>query len=169
MVIEHSFVTTLEAAPAMEAAHATLRRHGFARSTFGAADSVELRRGKTSASRAKTVAELPQAVRIHWDRGRVTMALSIDNYAMWGAQASLTGSSNSKKLKLHTELLTAIAVALEKVLVHRLPIEMAAADWDRIEKDIIDTARRRTRRMWIIFAIIMAVFAAIITTAIMAS
>ena len=68
MVIEHTFVTTMEAPQAMTAAAQFLAQrgfvdaagHGFAVDNEADWNSLEMRRGKKSAVRAKSIAQLPQ-------------------------------------------------------------------------------------------------------------
>lgn len=152
MVIEHTFITTMDAPEAMRAATEMLRSRGF-ESAAGAAfpvgsvewDSLEMRRGKSNPARAKNVAELPQGVRLHWDRGRVSVAISITASAEWGLGGHATvASERPAKMRLHQELLTAIAVSLEQRLAQRQEPATAMAEWERVEAMIRDAARRRS-------------------------
>jgi hypothetical protein len=139
------------------------------RGPYVGAEAIEMRRGKASASRAKTVTDLPQVVRVQFDRGRVTVGLSIDTNAVWGTQSTLGGTSRSaKNVQVHTELLTAIAVALEQVVAHGQAPDSATGEWDRIEAQVAARARRRARNLWITLAVIIGLFAGMITIAIVA-
>ena len=131
MVIEHSFVTTLDPQQTMRAASEFLGSHGFIAQTRagfamgqGEWDRLEMRRGQTKLRKAKSVAQLPQVAHVHWDRGRVNVGLSIEPSAAWGGnsvfQMGITSNSmvvgNAKKMKLHAALLMAIANGLEAVV-----------------------------------------------------
>src|SRR3712207_6576985 len=85
MVVEHVFVTTLEAPDALTRASEFLAAGGFVvqeQKAFplGGWNAVEVTRGKSNAARAKSVEELPQRVRVEWDRGRVTVAAYIQAF-----------------------------------------------------------------------------------------
>ncbi|MBC8105046.1 MAG: hypothetical protein H7Z14_00525 [Anaerolineae bacterium] len=178
MVIEHTFVTTLDAPQAMHAASEMLGRRGFVSETgsgftVGQAqwDRLDMRRGK-KAARAKSVSELPQRVHVGWDRGRVTVAMAIEPSAVWGGSAwnlqlgfgvsSGTNDGSPKKMRLHTDLLMSIARSLEQLLANRQPPEVAMQEWDQAEAAIAVAARKRRIRMWIVAGVIITVFAALI-------
>src|SRR6266550_777518 len=83
MLVEHAFITTLEASDALQLASRFLNARGFeavAQNAFalgpGGWNVLEMTRGKRKAQRAKSVVDLPQQVRLEWDRGRVTVAAS---------------------------------------------------------------------------------------------
>src|SRR3954452_20642571 len=86
MVIEHQFVTTMEGSDAMRAASEFLTARGFAvkgQNDFavgGGWTTLEVIRGKSNAARAKSIAELPQRLRLDYDRGRVTVAATLEYY-----------------------------------------------------------------------------------------
>jgi hypothetical protein len=173
VVIEHVFVTTLPSHEAMQRAAQFLQSGGFTNAQSAAFplggewNSLEMRRGKTNAGRAKSVSQLPQLARLDWDRGRVTVALSIAANAVWGGGGfAVTGASgtpgNPKKMKLHADLLTAIARGLEQVLANQQPPGLARAEWDIAEHAISLAARKRSRRTWILVGVIFAALAAVI-------
>ena len=182
MVIEHTFVTTMEPADTMRAAADLLTRRGFENaggSAFavgsGEWNTLEMRRGKNKAAKAKNIAQLPQTAHVHWDRGRVSIALAIEPSAVWGGGGISLGfgldggtpDGKPKKMKLHTELLMAIANALELVLAQRRPPESVTGDWDRIEVEIHRAAKRRLWRNAIILIAFLAIMAGLITLAVM--
>ncbi len=184
MVIEHTFVTTMEPAETMRAAAELLGRRGFtniAGSAFavGSAEwnTLEMRRGKTKAAQAKNIAQLPQTAHLEWDRGRVSVALAIEPNAVWGGGSFSIGfgldaaspQGKPKKMKLHTELLMAIANALERVLARREAAEALMAEWDRVEAEIHRAARRRIWRNAIIVTLFLLIAGGLITLAVMNS
>lgn len=173
MVIEHTFVTTLEADQTMQAALQFLSMRGFVRPALTAFpvgktwDTLEMRRGKTKAARAKNIADLPQVAHVQWDRGRVTVAMSIEPSYTWGGQQAFgfqagTTAGSPKKMKLHVRMLSAIATGLEQVLAHQADPMIAVQPWVSADEEAAALARRRTRRNWIIFAIVLALFAGVI-------
>jgi hypothetical protein len=183
VVVEHTFITTLEAREAMRRASEMLATQGFAADTAFAVqkddwNTLEMRRGKKRASRAKNIAELPQVVHIHYDRGRVNLALSIEPNYVWGGGSfssigfgidSTSPTGNSKKMRLHAELLTAIAEALEQVMSHEPRHGLSLQRWDFVEEEIRRVARRRTIRNIILVVAIPLIIAALITLVIVLS
>jgi hypothetical protein len=194
VVIEHVFVTTLDAQRTMEASIRFLQARGFQYATvgntgrtafpvgviaggagFGGSGAIgewttlEMRRGAKNAARAKNIAELPQAAHVHWDRGRVTVLLTIEPSYTWGGSTSTLGlqmgaaTGDPKKMTLHTQMLMAIATGLEQVLVGGTAPEFAAQPWALAEAEARRLASARTRRNWIIFGVIMTLFAGVIT------
>lgn len=170
MVIEHTFVTTRDAADIMQAAMHFLAARGFAQPAGPAAfpmggewKDLELRRGRKNAARAKSVVELPQIARVHFDRGRVTVLLTIEASHAWGGSGGgfqLTHGSiqgNPKKMQLHTQLLMAIATGLEDVLLHNTAPEVAIQSWDRAEQAAHAAAKKRRRRNAIIAVVVIGI------------
>ncbi len=159
MVVEHTFVTTLPPTEAMHAAAEFLSARGFTSASAprafaigdagaGVWDQLEVRRGRDplSAGRARHLLQLPQQVRLEWDRGRVTVAASI---------ADRFGKKD------RVALLTAIASGLDRLLAQRQPPEVAAADWGAIESRI-ERARRRSRLIAVIVVVAFALLLAIL-------
>lgn len=172
MVVEHSFVTTLEAEPALATAAELLQLRGFTRAALvqGAPGSApfEMRRGKKAASSARSVSQLPQTVRLYWDRGRVTIALSIEANSVWGGQSSWGATvEKPEKMQMHADLLSGIAVALEQVLAHAQPHQVATAQWDRAETEIAAAAKRRNRNVFIMVGVFLVIVTALATLAVM--
>ena len=174
MVIEHTFVTTMEAPETLQAAAAFLQGGGFApvaataKAGAPARDAcLEMGRGKTNAARAKSVAELPQYIRLDFDRGRVGLAISITPSSAWGG-SSFTSSDAAirpndkaalKRLKLHMDMLNAILSGLEQLLAQRVPAEVAGREWLEAEARIAAAARRRKRQSIIAVAVLGLVIA----------
>jgi hypothetical protein len=180
VVIEHTFVTTMEPGDTMRAASSLLGSRGFeqAGGAFavgsGEWNTLEMRRRKTAA-RARNIAQLPQTAHVQWDRGRVTVVLGIEPSAVWGGGGFSLGfgatvtDGNAKKMKLHTELLMAIANALEAVLVRRQPPEAVTAEWDRVEAEIHRAAKRRLWRNVVILVVFFAFIGGLIALAVINS
>ena len=170
MVIEHTFVTTLDAPEALQAASSFLQERGFSTAAPTAPSSLEMRRGKTNPARARSVAELPQSIRLDFDRGRIGVAVSITPSAAWGGRSwlnseveiSATDQKLLKRMKLHTDMLMAIAGGLEQVLVHRAPADVAARHWAEAEEHIAVAARRHKRRNIVVATCLSLFVAAII-------
>ena len=104
MVVEHTFITTIEGHDALRMAWELLVSRGFAplppleaAQLPHSPNAVELRRGRENPDRAKSVVELPQFVRVEWDRGRVTVAAAITPRTAWGRQYA-PGSIVSKSM-----------------------------------------------------------------------
>ena len=172
MVIEHTFVTTLEAADTLRLASDFLRWWGFEAQVEGgfqlgqpAWNAVELRRGMKNPARAKSLSDLPQQVRLEWDRGRVTLAAAITPRAgAFGTPKSLANTD-----PLHQQLLMAIAQSLEMLLVHRYPPEQAAQPWQLVEARIQEKATHGRRRSRTIVIVVVCIFAALIALSIWAN
>jgi hypothetical protein len=118
MLIEHSFVTTLDMPAAMSHAAAFLAYFGFKVQSFEAG-RLEAIRGRVRATAARVV-QLPQTVHLIFDRGRVTIAASIQQR---------TGDG----LPAHAQLMTALVRGLERLLAHQLPFEQAANELRQVE------------------------------------
>lgn len=169
MVIEHTFVTTLDASEALQAASSFLEQCGFSAASPTRPSSLEMRRGKSNPGRARSVAELPQSIRLDFDRGRIGLALSITPSPAWGGGSWLnseveikaTDQKLLKRMKLHTDMLIAIAGGLEKILVHRAAADVASREWAEAEERIADAARRRKRRNMVV-ATCLSLFVAMI-------
>src|SRR5688572_28685465 len=78
MLVEHSFVTTMDREPAFRAVELSLSSIGFQR-IEAPPQTLELRRGRDK-PHANGVGTLPQAVRVDFDRGRVVVAASIQEH-----------------------------------------------------------------------------------------
>ena len=181
MVIEHTFVTTMESAEALTAASNLLRDGGFTVLNNGAFQmggwtDLEVTRGKKNLARAKDASECPQQVRLEWDRGRVTVAASItprpqrSRSFVWGGVVGGVAyalSNAPKKEKVYADLLMVITRSVEMLLAQRLPQEEARREWLAVETQMQADARRARRRatiIWLsILGVIVAVVAAIVT------
>jgi hypothetical protein len=184
MVIEHTFITTMEAPEALSAASNFLQSGGFQvmnNSAFqmGGWTDLEVARGRASPARAKDVTQYPQQVRIEWDRGRVNVAASVtqrprkEKRFMWSGRASYQAgplSGAPPKDRAYADLMLVITRGLEILLAQRLSPQEAAREWFAVETQMRDEARRaRNRSIAIGVAILVLFIGLIIFAAIMAS
>lgn len=150
MLVEHAFVTTLEAGPALEEATMLFKSLGFEMEEQSDRLLVA-RKGVKNAARAKSAAELPQRIRLEFDRGRIQLAATIEEHRKVG--------------DLHRDLLLAMVNLLESRLAKRTPLAEAMAPWQAlVEKSARAAARRRLISriiIWGLILVLLASFAAI--------
>lgn len=188
MIVEHTFVTTCEPTQAMQHAARFLGSHGFInneRAAFPiggqAWTSLEMKRGVKNAGRAKSVAQLPQMARVDYDRGRVSVAISLtEGGAFTGGSrvwpvlafglvgAAMMGSQYSgKKFAGHQRaMLMALASGIERAIAGDTSQSPADEEIARVEAEIADDMRRRNRRNWIILGVIIVLMVTIIMLAV---
>jgi hypothetical protein len=128
-------------------------------------------RGRDNAARARSVEELPQRVRVEWDRGRVTVAAYIQAF---GRSAFSVGSgvelpAHSPKVRLHAQLMTAVAQGLELLLAHHQPPDEARRPWDAAAAMIAADARDRRRKRNVALTVLALLFAGLIGLAVWAN
>jgi hypothetical protein len=102
MIVEHAFITTKEEAEVEATARDLLSMLGFSPAVTpeGTADRLEFSRGRRHARQAiYNLERQPQRVRIEFDRGKVTVAASIEPHG--------------KPHDLHRELLLTLATFIE--------------------------------------------------------
>jgi hypothetical protein len=173
MIAEHVFVTTLEPPVALTRIMDFLTARGFrprehTSAAQGPWSSVVFFRGRKYAARAKSVSELPQEVRLGWDRGRVTVAVSIRAVArsILPVTASMDGApelpASSPKARLHTNLILSIAEGLELLLSREVAPAEAAARWEAVEEEIRLDARSRRRKSLVYLFILLALLALLV-------
>ena len=135
MLVEHSFVTTLEAVDALSRIQQLVEGLGF---TVEECDEHQLsaRRGERTAARAKSLEELPQHLKIGFDRGRIDLAISLE--------------VRRRALDLHRDLLLGIARALESSVVSGLKTEQAVELLVELQRELGHQATRRKIRSWIL-------------------
>jgi hypothetical protein len=151
MIVEHVFITTLEAPDALRLASQFLATRGFEAIAQGAFamgpqgwNVLEMSRGKKNPGKAKSVVQFPQQVRLEWDRGRVTVAASA--MSLVESRATTVGKLKGKPLERQREMLMAIATQLEHLLaIRREPHDVIAA-WSQIEGEIDQRDRAHRRR-----------------------
>lgn len=185
MVIEHTFITTLEAEHALGTVAQFLVDRGFAvqpQTAFapigvgggmiGQAPRVlELTRGKTNPARAKGIDDLPQRVRVEWDRGRVSIAASVapKNEKTVRKTPVLVGPESADLATLRAAgvmgcLLLTITQVTEILLAYHNP-QQAVATWNLLEAGLARRAevrRKRARRNFISVMIVLGVLIAVL-------
>jgi hypothetical protein len=180
MVIEHTFVTTLDAHEALTAASNLLQSGGFLvknNSAFqiGTWTDLEVSRGRKTAARAKDATQCPQQLRMEFDRGRVNIAASITpmdrrnrsfrfgGVVLWGVSAM---ARREGKDRVYGELMMVITQSLESLLVHHMSPEEAQQPWRIVEAQIKDSARRARQRRMVIWFTILGIILALLGFAI---
>jgi hypothetical protein len=175
MVVEHTFITTMEAPEALRAASEFLQASGFVAKADGAFQidgswpALEMSRGSVKLTRSG-IRDWPQQVRVEWDRGKVEVAASVmppRRGRSWNV--SLTGTSDVRVSKRDDatmrDMLTKLATALELLLAQR-SLDEAAAHWSEIELRLEAEAKARKRaariRTWIILGIFFLFIAALV-------
>ena len=118
MLVEHTFVTTLEAVPAVRRACEFLQGAGFHLESVSN-DGVQAVRGRKNPNTRK-IRELPQSVKLVYDRGRVNVAAAIT-------------PRGAKDKPVHAYLMTALVRALEDLLAGGQSLEQVAATWSAAE------------------------------------
>ena len=183
MLAEHTFITTLDADEVMALAELFLRDIDYRRpTTTPPADHAKWRRRPTEylppfaspsagamellvtggARKARAwmhFADLPRAVSVRYDRGRVTVAASIHEHG--------------KVTPLHQQLVLAVASGLEQVLAQGQPRKTAVQPFDDVIDAMDDEYEKRRRRRWtfgcgivffsVLFIILILLLSAIIT------
>jgi len=121
MVVEDDFVTTLDADAALSLAH-----DGFAPPPAPQSPSplsfIHVRRGRRRPGRYTRLRELPQEVRLEYDRGRVNIAASIE--------------PRGRDRYVHAELLVAIVATLRLLLTGQVASEQAGATLGAVESEL---------------------------------
>jgi hypothetical protein len=170
MVVEHQFITTLEAADALRLASQFLAERGFearAQGAFalGGGDAwnvLEMARGKKNPRRAKSVVEYPQMLRMEWDRGRVTVAVSSTSYQE--SRSDYFGRrTTGKAAQWQQQALLAVATHLQQLLEARADSAAVVASLAAQENELHELHRRRQRRsMWTTVIVLVVIFGGVI-------
>jgi hypothetical protein len=169
MLVEYSFITTLEANDALRAASDFLTGRGFIVETTnafaldgGSWNALEVRRDKKGRARTGTAVDLPQVVRLEWDRGRVTLAALSLHAPTFNKRLSREPGGGRIEIE-QRRLLWSIARSMELVVGTQQP-NQGADEWDRAEQEVINktAAKRKGNRTLIIIVAIVAVIAIII-------
>lgn len=174
MLVEHTFVTTIPMAQAMPTIEQFLRSRGFIipedappASEGSSQPALHLQRPIGRVGRNRWLAILPQILRLQFDRGRITLALSISPQTDWNRKArrpAFKRQITPGELNGQTNLLVAEAQAVESILAAQLPVDQAVQQWDRIEQQLVQEvqdAARRHRAICIVLGLItLAIIAA---------
>jgi hypothetical protein len=145
MLVEHTFVTTLDKDAAFEQAVAALAALGFAQ-VERTEVSVTLRRGKAKINRVVRSDDLPQQVVVHFDRGRIQFAASLEE-----------SPALRRERPLQQEFLMTLATLTEACLSRREPLQRARAAWDLLADRIERSYHRRRRRNRIGLGIVLLI------------
>ncbi|MEW6249264.1 MAG: hypothetical protein AB1716_01340 [Planctomycetota bacterium] len=147
MIVEHTFITTLEPGECERLATGLLEACGFRRDS-AAQGGLEFRRGAKSPEKAGRPDLAPQTVRVEYDRGRVVVA------------ASLTPAR--KPSPEQRDLLLTVAGALEAVLAQGRAVDEAQEPWLAVHQRIAARVRRRDRQVNFLVGGIVAFLVAVI-------
>ena len=166
MLVEHTFVTTMDAPDAMRQAAEFLGEFGFVAQADRAFqmgqtwNALEVRRGSTRRRWRSPMRDWPQQVRVEWDRGRVGVAASMSPPPRGRLDTSAGNVRRRDRLAVEQTLVT-LARSIELLLVPGGSADQARAAWGPCEQQLIDqSARQRRRQRWILaFAIIFALLA----------
>ncbi len=110
---------------------------------------ITTRRGHDRPSASRAISQLPQNVRVEFDRGRVTIGASIREIG--------------KATDLHKDLMLAIVSGLESVLVQRQMPEQARQPVDEVEQRIGQRhAKRRRRQRGCVIALVVVLVAIVV-------
>ena len=171
MLLEHVFVTTLDPNEALRRASEFLGARGFV-STGGGFQvesqwtTLEVRRGQTNPAKAKGIPDLPQTVRIVYDRGRVNMAIAMPAYkrAFWTGVGEYPPAH--VKAIPHGDLLMAIARSVEAVMTQPAPPPETGQDWAALEASLraqgMKEHRRRRITLYLAVVFVIAMFVLLI-------
>lgn len=154
MVVEHIFVTTYDLADAMDMADDVLLDQGF-KASSGTGPAREWTRGLTTAKNNVRVSDLPQRVRMEFDRGRVMLAASIEE-------------RHREKTKLHEALLLGVAGAVEARLAGQ-SLEQSRALVAAPQADIEKLFRRQRTGRRIAIGFLLAIILGIVVLCVVAA
>jgi hypothetical protein len=180
MVVEHSFVTTMEAAEAFRVAGEFLTSRGFrvtdgprAHESDGArCEVMGFKCGGTAGSRGSRVADLPQSVWVEYDRGRVVVGASALAYAPHLLTQPRTEVAPTSELgKPFVSLLFMTVLSIEALLCPgaRQERPVLAGHWEMLEESFVRQRkafrRGELRKLAIVGAFIAAFLALMVASA----
>ncbi|MBX3317553.1 MAG: hypothetical protein KF902_11920 [Phycisphaeraceae bacterium] len=152
MIIEHTFVTTLDPDDAFAGADQYLGPLGFERPMEGIDTSSpdhgfrEWTRGKDNPAKAKVPTQLPQRLRMDFDRGRVTMAYAV------------TFTHPAKAAKHLKASALALCAGVEQLLTGARSCDELITEVRELEEEL----DRRARKSKTVAAVLLGAFVAII-------
>jgi hypothetical protein len=165
MLVEHTFVTTLEAPETLIRVADMLIPFGFAAAPqtgfdlSGVRTQLEMTRGSATRRRPKDVREWPHSIRVEWDRGRVEVAASITPPARGGFD-SRRNTISKRETAAAEQLLLGVANCLESALIGRQSPADAQASFAAIDNRIATEAaelKRKQNRQTVISLTILGV------------
>jgi hypothetical protein len=173
VVIEHTFITTLEPKKVFEQVHSLLHSAGFLigpgsldqRDTGKACMEMTRGHGRNADPR-----RCYQSVHVEFDRGRVTVAASIrpaqrGSFAISASSNGVEPKPTSAWGKPYADLMITLARTLEAVLVKsQLPAE-ATQPWFQLEDQIVGRAQTLRRKRWLVVAFIVGLLLFLIVLA----
>lgn len=124
MIVEHTFVTTLDAERAFALASELLAPLRFRSEPADKPGARQWRRGARSARKSRGLSDMPSRVRMEFDRGRVVVAAALEHP---GARAPA----------LPAKLAVGLTVALERALAGRAALSAARADCVKLDAILI--------------------------------
>ncbi len=153
MLVEHSFVTTLESGEALDRIQEVIVELDF-RIERRTDSHLTARRGLKSPARARSLRDLPQGLQADFDRGRIDMAISVE--------------VRRKALDLYRDMLLGVAKALEARVTGGLTAEKAVEALRGLHRRLDREAfRRQIRRRIVVLAVALAVAGAMVVAALM--
>jgi hypothetical protein len=158
MMVEHTFITTLDQAAAFQLAGEILTKLGFVAESQPTSDSIVFRRGMKSAQVAKRSDQLPQRAMLHFDRGRIQLAASLEEARSLRAESLL-----------QKELLISLAGLLESCLSRGEPMATARSRWDSASAKIYNRHQRRRRTNGIVLLVFLGISAGAVAICLLAT
>ncbi len=140
MILEHTFVTTFDDAKVIQQIDAIFVAMRFMREP-GEPLHRQYHNGRSNPRTARKISDLPIRVWVNCDRGRISLAASIEESPRYRKQRNL----------LRDELF-AIADACERLLKDAEPPDSALARWSELDRrfEQLDRQRKRRERMLLI-------------------
>lgn len=150
MIVEHDFITTRPAGEALESARELMADFGFSLLGPAGVESVQFTRGRKDPRRAVyCLQEQPQRAAVTFDRGRITVAASIEPYG--------------KPRDLHRELLLTLAMLLEAGITVGADPAKLHSRWEDLHQRIRrDNFRRRLPRDLLVVSFLLLVMGALV-------
>lgn len=141
MIIEHSFITQLDAAVALARAQGLLAAAGYAPAPKPGDAWLEYQRGKTK--RGVGPAEQLHRVRMRFDRQRIEVAIAAETVR--------------KPTPVDAGLAVELATALQKHLGEGATMEAALGEWKEWHEVALERSRKQRINIWIVATILIIV------------
>ncbi len=157
MLVEHSFITTIDQADALNKASMMLVELGFTPEMQSDARIVSFRRGALNARQTKKMHQSPQRVMVEFDRGRISFAATMEEVPQF-----------RKHRRVLESCLVALATLLEKCLAGCVLGEVRG-EWDAIHVEMARQDKSRRRLIIVVWSIIAVILIGVITLAVVVS